>query len=170
MKNKRLLYILIPLVLLIWGIIFYKIFTQINHGNDKPFFNQGLKNSSVTNNVKDTFTIKANYRDPFLTGHQKSTFGSEDDGQMMFSTAGFSKKKEPKTDIVIPDLHYFGLIANTSKKQRIGLFRLNNKDALLKEGEVIEEFKIVRLFNDSVKITFKKIKKTIQKNPNKTGI
>jgi hypothetical protein len=166
MKNKRLTYILVPLVLLIWGIIFYKIFTHLDNGNETPLNDRGLKKTIVNENDKDTFTIKANYKDPFLSGHQKPLTWDEGQGQISTGISGFSKKTASKPEIIIPDLRYFGLIYNENNKQKLGLFRLNNKDIILKEGQLFEELQIVGLFNDSVKTTFRRVKKTFKKNSN----
>lgn len=166
MKNKRLTYILIPLVLMIWGVIFYKIYVHISDDEvllkEKP-----TERKMEPAKTRDTFVVKANYRDPFLSGQKRQILavsGIENGGNGGQVTGGFTRHKDPKPEIVIPDLKYFGMIVNANKKQKIGLFRLNNKDAIVKEGELFESFKISKLYNDSVKTTFGKIKKTFKKN------
>jgi len=165
MKNKRLTYILIPLVILVWGLIFYKIFNHTG-GDNKTNVSTALQKLAKNDHVKDTFNVKANYRDPFLRGSVRSVIRQSGSGEMTSNRQGFSKQKETKPEIRIPDLKYFGLIANSKNKQKIGLFRLNNKDLILKEADLYEEFKISRLYNDSVQIAYKKIKKTFKKNTN----
>ena len=87
----------LPLVLLLWGMIFYKIFYR---GNDKSTFEDRYKNDTKTkkkDTPKDTFGIVANYRDPFLSSYFAT--GSHNPES---KTTGFSKdprrmKKRPLT-------------------------------------------------------------------------
>jgi hypothetical protein len=165
MKNKRLTYVLIPLVLLIWGLIFYRIFM----GSDKDGPVQTIRDIrkvAKKDSLTDIFEIKANYRDPFLSGSDKTLVSNT--GDVVPDRVGFTSVKPPVPEIIIPDLRYFGLIMNPKSKQKLGLFRLNNKNFILKEGTVQEDFKIVRLFNDSVKVQYKTKRKTFKKNISQT--
>ena len=68
MKNKKLTYFLIALVVFVWGLIFYKILVGVFDGN-KNYVITNIQKKSVKDIIitSDTFTIKANYRDPFLS-------------------------------------------------------------------------------------------------------
>jgi hypothetical protein len=165
MKNKRLTYVLLPLVLLIWGIIFYKIFT---HGKDD---NEGFVESNIRKTNKkdasvDSFVILANYRDPFLDRSYRPALRTADMQNNMNNRTGLNMKPQP-VNIIFPDLQYYGLIANPKNKQKVGLIKMNNKDFILKEGESADDVKVLRLFNDSVMLTYMNNKKTIKKNNNK---
>jgi hypothetical protein len=166
MKNKRLTYFLVPLVLFIWGIIFYKIYTHLNKPNDNPLAEQSFGGNSKVSNVKDSFIITANYRDPFLSGQINPIRKSIIENRSLEYSSGFSRKSNNQTEVVVPDIKYHGQIANSNKNQKIGLFKLNNKEIILKEGELFEGFNIKKLFNDSVKVLYGKLKKTIKKNAN----
>jgi hypothetical protein len=137
-------------------------------GSDNGGISAGkvYQNKNNRDTIRDTFLLKANYRDPFLTGHQKTISRVVATESFYGSNSGFSRKPNPKPEMIIPDLKYFGLIDNAKKKQKVGLFRLNNKDLILKETDVYEDFKVISLYNDSVKTTYKKIKKTFKKNTN----
>ena len=67
MKNKKLTSGLLMVVVLVWGLIFYKIFNAIG-SSGKVAYNKSLdndrKDTEMTN--RDTFNIINNYRDPFL--------------------------------------------------------------------------------------------------------
>jgi hypothetical protein len=166
MKNKRLIYVLIPLVLLIWGAIFYRIFIHLDRDNNTPVTNLGTRYLDNKDDVSDSFSLVASYRDPFLSGYQPQNNTITENIEVFTRGKTESPQKESKQDIVIPELKYFGLITNFKNNRKVGLFRLNNKNILLKEGDIQDEFKVVNLFNDSVKIIYRTIKKTFKKNTN----
>jgi len=162
MKNKRLIYILAPLVLLIWGLIFYKIFTHFGDDQNKTMVNPDQTNTNKKQLPRDTFTIIANYRDPFLGRNNQPALHSSQD-HILNNQTGLSRKPTPAPEI-IPEIKYCGIIANPKNKRKVGLLRMNNKELLVKEGDSYNELKIIRLFNDSVKIMYNKTKKTFKKN------
>jgi hypothetical protein len=160
MKNKKLIYILLPLVLLIWGIIFYKIFTRIDiSNNDQASFFKPEKSDTIAK--KDTFILIADYRDPFLDQPGFVNYKSEKENEELKLR---TERSMPPPAIQFPDIKYNGLIINAKNKNKIGLFMLNNKYYILKEGETKEEVLITKLFKDSVFIQFEKHKKTIKIN------
>ena len=164
MKNKHLIYLLGPLVLLIWGLIFYKVYEHFRGGKE-VFGNAAAKYTDKKENAPDTFTIKANYRDPFLDRNYRLVTQSIGKTNISEHRSGIA----PKTVVpeVFPDIRYYGLIANAKNKRKVGLFKMSNKDLLLKEGESFNDLKITKLFNDSAKITYHKTKKTIKNHSTK---
>ena len=69
MKNKKLLYVLIPGVLLVWGIIIYKIAGTTSVDNSIGVHNNQFIPGSVTEILNDTFSINPNYRDAKVPTH-----------------------------------------------------------------------------------------------------
>jgi hypothetical protein len=66
MKNKRIIYFLLPAVLIIWGLIIFRAVAFLNR-NDRINYkktSEGLK-TQLTGNV-DTFSLLLNYPDTFL--------------------------------------------------------------------------------------------------------
>ena len=163
MKNKRLIYILAPLVLLIWGLIFYKIFTHFGDDQNKTMVNPDQTNTNKKQLPRDTFTIIANYRDPFLGRNDHPVIQTDRGDHVMSNQGGLTQKRPPVPEI-IPEIKYCGLIANPRNKRKIGLLQMSNKELLVKEGDTYNELKIFKLFSDSVKIMYSKTKKTIKKN------
>jgi hypothetical protein len=153
--NKKLTYVLIPLVAVVWGLIFYKIYLQIN-GADDEIKTYALKQNSLTVVPSDTARLKLNYRDPFLSysfNHvavRMSGFAS--------SLQNTSVVKTP--DFVWPAIKYGGMIVNSKTKRKTGLIDLENSNLLVKEGEEVKGYKVVQLFADSVVIRYAKHKKT----------
>ena len=162
MKNKQLSYILIPLVLVIWGLIVYKIINQVNHGKDKSMgtlpFTKAVRSSSVS----DTLSLVLYYRDPFLHGMIRPVSGSISSNDLLSNKGSLTIATTATVNF--PGTRYFGFVVNSKNKQKLGLFKIDNKDYLAKEGELIGGEKIAKLYTDSVIIICNKTKKTFFKN------
>jgi hypothetical protein len=95
MKNKRLLYLLVPAVLLIWGIIFYQVQETLMGADTEEPPDRGLpqrKKEAVA--TPDTVILLANYRDPFLAGTHRT--------QQLPQSTRVMTKKEPLAPVQHP--------------------------------------------------------------------
>jgi hypothetical protein len=169
MKNKKLIYVLFPLVILIWGFIFYRILSH--SGNDQ--FEQVTKktiNVRSSTNKEDTISLSVNYRDPFLGSELAITYSKSEN---VIKSSLSNKTNIQQTHILMsipidfPEIRYFGFITNQKDKKKLGLIRVNNKDILMKEGEFSEGFKVVKIFDDSINICYKNNFKVYKKYSNK---
>lgn len=162
MKNKQLIYILIPLVLIIWGLIIYKIINHVNHGKDNSMdtlpFTKVIRSSSNS----DTLSLALYYRDPFLHGIIRPVSGSISSNDLLSNKGSLTIAT--KATVNFPGTRYFGFVVNAKNKQKLGLLKIDNKDYLAKEGDLIGGEKIAKLYTDSVIIIFNKTKKTFFKN------
>lgn len=67
MKKKKMMYILLPVVLGLWGVIFYKIFSSFGGDDYKPSHSMSSIVKNDTNTfIPDTFNLINDYIDPFL--------------------------------------------------------------------------------------------------------
>ena len=67
MKNKSTMYVLLVGVLIIWGLIFYRVFAGIGSDNTSSFAIPLKKSLQTTiQKEEEVFVLLANYRDPFL--------------------------------------------------------------------------------------------------------
>lgn len=156
MKNKKLTYLLIPLVAVVWGLIFYKIYLQVN-GADKDVQPFTVKNGNAVPVVPDTIHLKLNYRDPFLSySFNRERIKSHAFGASLQANIPGNKKPE----FIWPSIKYGGMIANSKTKRKTGLLNFENASYLVKEGDLMKGYKVIRLFADSVYIGYSKHKKT----------
>jgi hypothetical protein len=163
MKNKQMIYVLLPLVLIIWGFIAFKIIRQVKHKQNPPQDNQAIQKASSMESVKDTFSLILEYRDPFLHGMLRPpSISSTNPNNLLSNKTNLSSETKPV--VVVPNTKYFGLVTNSKNKQKLALIKINEKDYIAKEGEVVAEEKISKLFADSMIILYHKTKKTIPKN------
>jgi hypothetical protein len=159
MKNKKLLYVLLPLVVVIWGCIIYKIYIQVNHKTSYAYSGNGLSRMPVSGAITDSFTLTEGYRDPFLQGVTFSV--PEEEG---IEEDLLSNRTQLKNTVVFPDLKYYGVVSNSvQKKQKTGLLKIAGKDFILKEGSSEQKIKVLHLYNDSAEVLYYKTKKTIIK-------
>jgi hypothetical protein len=131
MKNKKSIYILLPVVLLVWGLVAYQFFS---------FSSNEVKVGKNPNNFvfkpvqfkpKDTFTINVNYRDPFL-------------GKMYLAqNENASKRKGIKLNkpilktepIILQTIVYKGIVSDTKDKTKIFMLIINGHTFLMKKGD-----------------------------------
>lgn len=159
MKNKKLVYVLLPLVAIIWGVIIYRIYVQMSDKDNGAVAGFVLPASKTADTLPDTVKLLLNYRDPF----QSYSFQRQYQPKPNRGMDVFAETKQPKPEFVWPDIKFNGLIVNSQNKSKTGLFSFNGKSILVKEGDVVEGYKIIKLFNDSVTVGVNKLKKTFKR-------
>ena len=150
-KNKASLYLLFPLVTVIWGLIIYKV--------SGAFGDETITIPAVAPKVaeevkrikKDTFSLLPIDRDPFL-GHY------------------YKKPVEPKkhltappSDVQWPEISYLGLISETGGSSGVHILQVNGRQFLLEKGDVAEEIKIVGSRSGQVTLLYLGDKRTFSK-------
>lgn len=149
MKNKKTLYLLIPLVSIIWGIIIWQILS----------YRAKETETSVTFSVEGTtetedtisYVLVANYRDPFL----RNTIVKIDKKESATRNNNIITLKVNNTVAVgPPTLFYSGKISH--KNISTGLVRYKGYKYLVKENQNIDDLEIISLGSDSIRIRFNK--------------
>lgn len=164
-KNKKTLYILVPLVVIVWGLIIYRICNNLKKPHDSDMTYRSVQTAMAEDElVLDTFTIIANYRDPFLG--KTRTYRT-------ISSNTKSKKAESKRPQRIrtrrirwPVIVYNGVISDESKGKNIALVSINNNSYLMKTGEINEEVTLLIIFPDSIRVEYQEEVKTFVKTKN----
>jgi hypothetical protein len=165
LKNKKSLYILLPSVLIIWGLIIYRIFSGVGNDPDRSII--PVKQTTVEDliSIKDTFSISADYRDPFLGKVFNQTVMNVPDNH------SGSTHKEPivtKPDIPVnyrelPHFIYKGTVINKTDNSPVAIIQFNGKKLLIKKNERFNDIRIDQIYFDSVKVEFDKRMYTIYK-------
>jgi len=151
MKNKKVTYLLGVLVLVVWGVIIYRIF-QSAGGDDadlQPAANKIVKEPYNDYTIpQDTSHLLLNYKDPFALKKQKDT------------SEGSVKKIVDKTALKAAPvmnwnfIKYSGYVHNPGSKNLVALVTINGKSVMMSEGETSDQVKLVKNLQDSIKITF----------------
>jgi hypothetical protein len=153
MKKKTINYILGFVVLLVWGMIFYKVINAAWGGDDTipatPAVHLKEKAYDDFAVKKDTTKLNLNYRDPFKlsVAHPIDTT----------KRVAVVKAKIISIPVRIDwsFIKYPGYIANPTTKKIISILVINGRSAMLSEGETAENVKLLKNMRDSVKISFK---------------
>lgn len=158
MKNKKTLYILLPLVIVIWGLIIWKLVSYTKE--DSVTSNQ--KWTQETAEVSDSleYVIIANYSDPFL--RNKSSAYIQPQKQTRITGITETRVKSLVTTNTKPDITYKGQIKSTTRTTAIVL--KNDKTFLLSEGSILNDIKIVRIYPDSILVSCENKKFTYARN------
>jgi Tfp pilus assembly protein PilP len=150
-------YILLPAVILIWGFIFYKIFFAVK-GDDEISPAKEFAIHQQGSNSLDTFSIAADYRDPFVVKHVSVT-----SSQPKTAAQPAVKKPEPLAAKPWPQVGYTGMIRSHKTNVPIAMLQLNGQTYTVKAGEAFEEIQVIRILRDSVELKFGKEKRFIKK-------
>jgi hypothetical protein len=151
MKNKKSIYILLPVVLLVWGGVLYQFFSFTT-------VDEVLENSSIDLNIKpfklkerSTFLIKVNYRDPFLG----KIYAPQEVSNMKKNASKTSKKPKIEEVIVWPAILYKGIVSDTKDKIKIYMLYINGKMYLMKKGETENEVFLKGGDKESIYVKYK---------------
>lgn len=166
MKNKKLTYILIPLVLMVWGTIIYRIVSVGEVDKDYSKAYTSLDENETNGILTDTFEIHTNYRDPFLGNRTRKSISSEN-VQTSFTTSSNiisnNATVSVRSSIKWPDIVYSGLIKNQKSNKQLALVQIDGQANIMKLGDVVGEITLSKIFRDSIEVKFYKEKRIIKK-------
>ena len=151
MKKNHKTYLLVSLVLIVWGILGFKVVNSIS-----PSTNVKLSTASSEKFVpkaikeRDTFSILADYRDPFLgTMPKKKVLGKP-------KIVRPKKKKAPEKQIA-----YTGFITESTSGNKIFFVSIENRQYMMSIGDIQNEVKLIAGSKEVVKVRYSGINKTI---------
>lgn len=151
MKNRLLKYFLLTCVLIVWGIVIYKIIVfnaDPEQNTSIPFETIG-KSADVKKS--DTFKIYANYPDPFLRNNITRSIKKNS------VKTGHSIKKSNSSSlekIVWPNIIYNGFVSNNVGKKTSVLLHIDGKSFSMKKGAIINGLELIEIGKDSLKFRF----------------
>lgn len=149
MKNKKSIYILLPVVLFIWGTVMYQFFSFSGIDQKTITESNDFKIKPLQLKERDTFSINVNYRDPFLGKVNSSVSISKKNTHKI--------KKEPKIEepLVWPTILYKGIVSDTKEKITIYMLIINGKTCLMKKGETENEVFLKDGDRESIYVKYK---------------
>ena len=170
LKNKKAIYILIPLNIAIWCYLGYSIYSGLKE-EELPEFSESTQVIKL-DELKDTITyhLALNYSDPFLREGEKnkshSTSNSTNNSNSNNNTPKNVPVKTPSVAVVKiqADIKYLGLVKNNSTGISTALLSINGKSHLVKKGDVIEGISVKNISNDAIELKEGKTTLSISKN------
>lgn len=152
-KNKKLTYLLICLVIAVWSVILYKIL--FNEPADNG--NISLQTTKISHEPydryvekKDTFVLKLNYRDPF---GGKSVAAVIPESKVKTSDFPVPVKPAP----LPPNwstIKYTGYIINPKTKKTVSIVAVNGSERMIAEGESFQGVKLIKNKRDSILVSW----------------
>jgi hypothetical protein len=178
-KNQRLLYVLLPAVLVIWGLIFQRIWAAVDGTSDETRRPEPPLRAVTNGPTRQLPKLLLNYADPFRPARTTSPAvvagGSRVVSSFFASERAVSAKglnlpvAQPPVAVVPvqwPVLKYLGSITNARLNTCVALLTLENGEAMIKAGDSYHNVKVVRIFRDSVQVLFQGQRKTLVKSEN----
>jgi hypothetical protein len=157
MKNRKMLYILVPAVILIWGAIAFSIFSHVHRSdsNIEQFNAPVFSKSSGKDSSK--YQLLANYRDPFNAGMRNASEEEVNEQERL------NKLQKINQQIIWPQIEFKGMIIHN--KKWVGLLKINNANLIMQEGDEKLNLRLLKLYKDSVLLKFQKNTKVFTKSP-----
>jgi len=151
MKNKKTLYILIPLVAIIWGVVIWRVIDYKPSSQDLTFQAPAIIEEPSLDTIPYKLTF--DYKDPFLRNSYRS--GT--------STRAKTKKKSnnikkvdlsPEAVVKRPEgLVYRGEVSG--RRSELGLLEMDSLRVLVRENSVLGDYTIESVQSDSLIIIYK---------------
>jgi len=156
MKSKKSIYILLPLVLLIWGMLIYQFFSYtspevIEVQEELPLF------VKIDYKEPDTKALDINHRDPF-TGKLENAHRN--------SSSNAKAANQPKTQILsTPEaqtqIEYKGIVSDVANKKKVFMVIIDNQTFLMKQGDKENEVELINGNRESITVKHNGKKKNI---------
>ena len=134
-------------MLLIWGIIGFKIYNALSPDTPESKEFAAIKFNPQVKSQKDTFSISANYRDPFLGTMPKKKINK---------VSKPKKKEAPKRTI-----SFTGSILNKNANSSIFFITIEGVQFLIKPGQTHKEVTLIKGTEKSIRVRYNGITETI---------
>lgn len=153
---------MLPIIILVWGIVFYQLYGYF-FASSKYAQAEVMQKIKMEDIKQDTFSIVADYRDPFLGDKIKEHDNNASNNTSSNSPKKVVEKKEMVADKPWPKVVYNGMIKNNNSNKKVGIITVNSKEYLAKVGEQFQEVTILEITKELIKVRFQKETKTINK-------
>jgi hypothetical protein len=151
LKKQHKTYVLLAVVLGIWGLIGFRVVKAINPNEavvSQPMAVADFKKPKSLE--KQPFDIKANYRDPFL-------------GTMPKKKRTLKKRTVKPQPIQWPSVSYLGTMGAKGSKTQLFFLNINGQQHMVRKGEAVSEIKLLSGTKEAVKVRYKGKTKTLAK-------
>jgi len=164
MKNKKLTYILLPLVIIVWGLVVYRFFFEGKKDSDKIPLLENKKEIKSEIENDEQYILIANYRDPFLD-HASAIIQTDESAEKKpeTNTSNLRRQRSNVTSVRWPEISYGGFIKNDKENKYTILVGIKNQNYLVNVGDTIQNIYIKAFYRDSIHIVYNNEEKTLKK-------
>jgi hypothetical protein len=151
MKLPKTVWLMIAVVA-VWGTIGYRIYSSLGE-EDETEIRPWVRKTAHVEASRENYPLLLNYSDPFL---KKAAAKEKPKAQQQ---AKIVKPAKPVSSVPVvmvdwSKIEYVGSIYNASRKTTIATLRFNGKEYAAREGESVNEFKILSVKKDSCQLSF----------------
>lgn len=146
MSKQQKTYLLLIIVVAVWGLIGYQIYNHLNPdvpSVKKVFAKKYIPKIQVK---KEKYTLKGAYRDPFL-------------GKMVTQKTT-KRRQEKKPTMPFPSIQYNGVVQGGKNTSYI--ITVDNQQEILKVGKTFQKITLVYANSTKIKVRFQGVTKVIQ--------
>ncbi len=147
LKGKKGLYILLPVVALIWGAIIFQVVGAFSDEDQVVAETSEVSLAPIEGNEREKFELSTVLRDPFLGTIYKPK------KEVTKPKATTLKVKKPA--LVWPSITYKGVVSGQNASNAIYLIEINGSDQLLQLKQTFEEVTLIKARTSSVKLRYK---------------
>ncbi len=152
MKRKVTTYVLLVLVLGVWGAIGHQIVSAVSPSESETVVNDYDPSFSPKTLAKvEPFSLTIPNRDPFL-------------GTLFVKKKPIKTKTAKTTKLTWPAVRYHGNISKQNTKTKVFIVSVNGQQNLMKIGQTINEVMLLRGSSSSISVSYKGARKTIKKS------
>ncbi len=157
MKKSARTYLLLGAVLVIWGVLGFRIVKTVNPP-DPETTQAPAKDRFQPMKImeRDTFSIAANYRDPFLGTIPKSKKPS--------SAKATKGKQEIKPKLPEKNITYSGFVNEKGSNQKIFFITVDGQQLMLSKNQQQEGVKLVSGNDENIRVRYNGLTKIIKRN------
>ncbi|TJZ50572.1 hypothetical protein FAZ15_21360 [Sphingobacterium olei] len=165
MNNKALVYILLAVVVGVWGYVIYRVFSAVSGDEGQVIMASRPVNIAVQDldyyTVKDSLFLSLNYRDPIYNSGDAADDEIGEQGEVdLHYTDPYAVYVEPEPQV---DISYQGFIENESNKKRIAIVTISGNQYMMAKDDRQQEITVRNIQPDRIIITHKNETKTIFK-------
>ncbi len=144
MKNKKNIKILLPVVLIIWGLVIYNIVDAFSSEEIAGSKMDMAHFKAPKIKEKEVFTLLPIDSDPFLgTMYTKPK-------------TKVTSRRNPVQEIVWPAIDYEGVISGKTFKSTIFIISINGQQHLVKKGDTLQGLKVIKGNTKLIKLKYKR--------------
>lgn len=165
MNNKALVYILLSVVVGVWGYVIYRVFSAVS-GDEEQIITSNRPISIAPQDleyytIKDSASLSLSYRDPIYNStNVLDEEILETETINPYTSDPYAVYVEPEPQI---DISYQGFIENESNKKRIAMVTIAGQQYMMAKGDRQQEITVRNIQADRIIITHKNETKTIFK-------
>ena len=152
MQRNSTKYLLSIAVILIWGVIVYKLYFMITV--ESTVGNVSIGNggrSSVKSAALDTFSLQSGGVDPFF---RQLTSNGNTGGNRFAKKSELKVRKVATSSFLWPIVHYIGIVSRSSGQKQSVIISINGISYILQKGDNVNGMEMVNVAADSVKMRY----------------